>query len=99
MADSLRGSMDTAEFKQVVLGLIFFKYISDAFEERHAVLLEELDKEAADDRDIGQTVDDAVTAIERDIPASKNVLPKDSPSTRQATSRTTHRHDGQYSCW
>ena len=33
MADTLRGSMDAAEYKHVVLGLIFLKYISDAFEE------------------------------------------------------------------
>ena len=36
MADALRGSMDAAEYKHVVLGLIFLKYISDAFEEQHA---------------------------------------------------------------
>ena len=36
MADTLRGSMDAAEYKHVVLGLIFLKYISDAFEEKHA---------------------------------------------------------------
>ncbi|MXW91197.1 MAG: SAM-dependent DNA methyltransferase [Rhodospirillaceae bacterium] len=35
MADALRGSMDAAEYKHVVLGLIFLKYISDAFEEMH----------------------------------------------------------------
>ena len=35
MADALRGSMDAAEYKHVVLGLIFLKYISDAFEEIH----------------------------------------------------------------
>ena len=39
MADALRGSMDAAEYKHVVLGLIFFlKYISDAFEEAYAKL-------------------------------------------------------------
>ena len=38
MADALRGSMDAAEYKHVVLGLIFLKYISDAFEEMHARL-------------------------------------------------------------
>ena len=41
MADALRGSMDASEYKQVVLGLIFLKYISDAFEERHAQLTAE----------------------------------------------------------
>ena len=39
MADALRGSMDAAEYKHVVLGLIFLKYISDAFEERNAELV------------------------------------------------------------
>src|SRR5262249_21599437 len=38
MADALRGSMDAAEYKHVVLGLIFLKYISDAFEEQRAKL-------------------------------------------------------------
>jgi hypothetical protein len=35
-ADKMRNNMDAAEYKHVVLGLIFLKYISDAFEERHA---------------------------------------------------------------
>ena len=104
MADALRGSMDAAEYKHVVLGLIFLKYISDAFEERHAAVLAEWGEDAAEDRDeyiaenifwvprearwahlkaqarqptIGQTVDKAMTAIERDNPALKEVLPKD----------------------
>src|SRR3954454_9943758 len=38
-ADKLRSNMDAAEYKHVVLGLIFLKYISDAFEERYATLL------------------------------------------------------------
>ena len=38
MADTLRGSMDAAEYKHVILGLIFLKYISDAFEEVHTRL-------------------------------------------------------------
>ena len=104
MADALRGSMDAAEYKHVVLGLIFLKYISDAFEEHHAAVLAEWGEEAAEDRDeyvaenifwvpqearwahlkgqarqptIGQTVDRAMAAIERDNPALKEVLPKD----------------------
>jgi len=40
-ADALRNNMDAAEYKHVVLGLIFLKYISDAFEERHGELLAE----------------------------------------------------------
>jgi type I restriction enzyme M protein len=37
-ADKLRGHMDAGEYKHVVLGLIFLKYISDSFEELHAQL-------------------------------------------------------------
>src|SRR2546426_4431144 len=40
-ADKLRGHMDAAEYKHVVLGLIFLKYISDSFEEKHAQLAQE----------------------------------------------------------
>lgn len=40
-ADKMRNNMDAAEYKHVVLGLIFLKYISDAFEERHNQLLSE----------------------------------------------------------
>ncbi len=43
MADALRGSMDAAEYKHVCLGLLFLKYISDAFEERHAYLAQAVD--------------------------------------------------------
>src|SRR5437667_9063905 len=104
-ADALRNNMDAAEYKHVVLGLIFLKYISDAFEAKHAEL-EAQKKQGADpeDRDeyraasifwvpkearwqrlkasapqatIGTLVDDAMTAIERDNPGLKGVLPKD----------------------
>ena len=51
MADTLRGSMDAAEYKHVVLGLVFLKYISDAFKERHAAVLSEWGEDAAEDRD------------------------------------------------
>ncbi|VVM25627.1 Type I restriction-modification system, DNA-methyltransferase subunit M (EC [uncultured Gammaproteobacteria bacterium] len=37
-ADKLRKNIDAAEYKHVVLGLIFLKYISDAFEELYATL-------------------------------------------------------------
>ena len=114
MADALRGSMDAAEYKHVVLGLIFLKYISDAFEEMYTRLKGEI-AEGADPEDpdeyraenifwvppearwailqaaarqptIGQTVDDAMVAIERDNEALKNVLPKD--YARQALDQT-----------
>lgn len=38
MADALRGSMDASEYKNVVLGLVFLKYVSDAFEARRQEL-------------------------------------------------------------
>ena len=104
-ANALRGNMDAAEYKHVVLGIIFLKYISDAFEERHAQLEAERG-EGADPEDpdeytgakvfwvppdarwqhlqalakqptIGQAVDDAMVAIERDNQSLRDVLPKD----------------------
>jgi type I restriction enzyme M protein len=104
-ADALRNNMDAAEYKHVVLGLIFLKYISDAFEAKHAELAAQK-KQGADPEDpdeyravnifwvppetrwaylksmapqptIGQLVDDAMSAIERDNPSLKGVLPKD----------------------
>src|SRR5256885_5161612 len=50
VADALRGGMDAAEYKHVVLGLLFLKYISDAFEEQHDKLLSE-QKHGADPED------------------------------------------------
>jgi type I restriction enzyme M protein len=117
-ADQLRGHMDAAEYKHVVLGLTFLKYISDAFTEHYEQLslwmadpksdyylkdpgvryqvLEDRDeylaenifwvpKEArwqylqdnAKQPTIGQIIDDAMVAIERDNPSLKGVLPKD----------------------
>jgi type I restriction enzyme M protein len=104
-ADALRNNMDAAEYKHVVLGLIFLKYISDAFEAKHAEL-ESQKAQGADPEDpdeyravsifwvppearwhylksiapqptIGQLVDDAMSAIERDNTSLKGVLPKD----------------------
>ena len=49
-ADKLRGNMEPSDYKHVALGLIFLKYISDAFEARHKALLAE-DQQAAEDKD------------------------------------------------
>ncbi len=103
MADALRGSMDAAEYKHVVLGLIFLKYISDAFEEQYARLQKEAYADPEDPDEyrafnffwvptdarwsniqkmarqptLGQIVDSAMVAVERENPALKDVLPKD----------------------
>ncbi len=47
-ANKLRGSVESAEYKHLVLGLIFLKYISDAFEQRRQQLDAELSDPAAD---------------------------------------------------
>jgi type I restriction enzyme M protein len=56
-ADKLRHNMDAAEYKHVVLGLIFLKYISDSFEERYKELIEEgkgfeEDKDAYEEKNV-----------------------------------------------
>ncbi len=48
-ADILRGNMDAAEYKHVVLGLIFLKYISDKFEARYQEL--QADNDDVEDKD------------------------------------------------
>lgn len=103
MADKLRGSMDSSEYKHVVLGLLFLKYVSDAFEEKHNELSEDewadpedkdeyeaenifwVPKEArwsyikdnAKKPEIGQIIDNAMIAIEKENTSLRGVLPKD----------------------
>ena len=101
-ADKLRNNMDAAEYKHVVLGLIFLKYVSDTFMEKYKELLEE-DEDFAEDMDaylaegvfwvpeiarwdyiakhskqveIGQIVDSALDAIEKENDSLRGVLPK-----------------------
>src|SRR5579859_6058162 len=54
-ADKLRGNIDASDYKHVVLGLIFLKYISEAFEERHATLKSEPHANP-EDRDAAENV-------------------------------------------
>ena len=49
-ADKLRGNMEPSDYKHIALGLIFLKYISDAFKAKHKALLAE-DAQAAEDKD------------------------------------------------
>lgn len=102
MADKLRGNIQPSEYKDVILGLIFLKYISDSFEEKYNELVEEGEgfeedidayvednvffvpqsarwshiKENAKQSTIGQIIDDAMIAIERENASLKGVLPK-----------------------
>jgi type I restriction enzyme M protein len=102
MADKLRGNIQPSDYKDVVLGLIFLKYISDSFEEKYNELLTEGDgfeedrdaytaeniffvppsarwvfiKNSAKLPEIGQIIDDAMIAIERENETLKGVLPK-----------------------
>lgn len=73
-ADALRGSMDASEYKNVVLGLIFLKYVSDAFDARRAELdaaIRDPDHELYfEDRDLGAQV----VLDDRDRYAEKNVF-------------------------
>lgn len=57
-ADKLRGSMDSSQYKDVVLGLIFLKYVSDAFNERREALTAELVAEGYDEQAIEDTLED-----------------------------------------
>jgi type I restriction enzyme M protein len=88
-ADKLRGTMDAARFKEFVLGLVFLKYVSDTFAERHPDLGD--DRAAyraenvfwvppvarwADLTGDGDELDAAMDAIMRANPALAGVLPK-----------------------
>ena len=53
-ADKLRGNMEPSDYKHVALGLIFLKYISDAFESKHTEVLASEYPEDAEDRDMYQ---------------------------------------------
>ena len=109
-ADKMRGAVSVSDYKFIVLGLIFLKYISDSFEDKYKELLEEgegLEEERdcyiaenifyvpkkarweylvehSKDNNIGEIIDDALTAIEKENTSLKNVLPKDynSPTMR-----------------
>jgi type I restriction enzyme M protein len=50
VADKLRGNMEPSDYKHVVLGLIFLKYISDAFDTKYQALMAE-DPSFAEERD------------------------------------------------
>jgi type I restriction enzyme M protein len=57
-ADKLRGSMDASQYKDVILGLVFLKYVSDAFEERRGQIQTELEADGLNEEQIAQLIDD-----------------------------------------
>jgi type I restriction enzyme M protein len=57
-ADKLRGSMDASQYKDVILGLVFLKYVSDAFDERREQLQTELEAEGMRDDQIARLIND-----------------------------------------
>ncbi|OII16927.1 restriction endonuclease subunit M [Curtobacterium sp. MCBA15_016] len=57
-ADKLRGSMDASQYKDVILGLVFLKYVSDAFDERRAAIRAELTADGYDVDQIADIIDD-----------------------------------------
>ena len=102
-ADALRGSMDASEYRNVVLGLIFLKYVSDSFEEKRQEILATDYPEDAEDPDmymadnifwvpkearweviqaaaktpqIGEMIDKAMVAIEKENESIRGVLSK-----------------------
>ena len=77
-ADKLRGHMDAAEYKHVVLGLIFLKYISDAFEARYREL-ERLTADPESEWYVETPMDRLLILEDRDAYTAENVfwVPKD----------------------
>lgn len=72
-ADKLRGHMDAAEYKHVVLGLIFLKYISDAFLERRSTI-EKLAADPASDEYVKEPDQRYAVLEDRDEYTAENVF-------------------------
>ncbi len=57
-ADKLRGSLSASQYKDVILGLVFLKYVSDAFDERRESIRADLAAEGMEDVRIEELIDD-----------------------------------------
>jgi len=57
-ADKLRGSLSANQYKDVILGLVFLKYISDAYDERREDIRTELEADGMDESQIDDLIDD-----------------------------------------
>ncbi len=73
-ANKLRGSVESAEYKHLVLGLLFLKYISDAFEQRRSELEAELCDPSSDDSYISDPEQVAEVLEDRDEYVAENVF-------------------------
>jgi len=72
-ANKMRGNMDSGEYKHVALGLIFLKYVSDAFAERHRALVASLADPAGPDY-MADEADRALILESRDEYLSEGVF-------------------------
>jgi type I restriction enzyme M protein len=57
-ADKLRGSLSASQYKDVILGLVFLKYVSDAYDERRELIRSDLAGQGYDDEQIDTLIDD-----------------------------------------
>ncbi|OBH30755.1 restriction endonuclease subunit M [Mycobacterium sp. E342] len=57
-ADKLRGSLSASQYKDVILGLVFLKYVSDAYDERREAIHAELEADGLDAGQIEDLIDD-----------------------------------------
>lgn len=57
-ADKLRGSLSASQYKDVILGLVFLKYVSDAYDERREAIRAELAAEGMEESQIEDLIDD-----------------------------------------
>src|SRR5713226_2912832 len=73
-ADGLRGSVESSEYKHLVLGLLFLKYISDSLERRRAWLEQAIDDPANQDYATDDEAERAEILEDRDEYISENVF-------------------------
>ncbi|MDF8263737.1 class I SAM-dependent DNA methyltransferase [Luteipulveratus flavus] len=66
-ADKLRGSMDASQYKDVILGLVFLKYVSDAFEEARGQIRAELSADGWSEDQIASVIDDTDEYVGRGV--------------------------------
>lgn len=66
-ADKLRGSMDASQYKDIVLGLVFLKYVTDAFDARREELRAELEEDGASAEDILEDLEDRDAYLEKNV--------------------------------